>query len=394
MARRLTDRPVHTPCTKPNEGAIMHKVTFYPLGNAESCLVKLDDGEMLLFDYADVTDLDAEDDNRIDLEAELKTELEDEGRNCFDVVAFTHLDQDHISGATEFFYLEHAERYQEEDRVEIGTLWVPAAAIVEEGLTGEARTLRQEARHRLREGHSIRVFSRPERLSDWLADQGLSLGDREHLISDAGEVVPEYQLATDDFEVFVHSPFAVHADDGEMIDRNIGALVLQANFQCDGRLTRFLITSDIDYEAISDIVAITRYHDRPERLYWDIGDVPHHCSYTALSPEKGTERTDPIDEVAWLWEEQQADRGAILVSSSKPVPDEDTEEPPHRQAAAYYQDIVPEFAVTMEHPDESDPHPTVIEICSTGATLKRAWASGVAAVTDTETPRAGEVNGQ
>lgn len=371
----------------------MHRVIFYPLGNAESCLVELDSDDLLLFDYANVAEPEADDEQRIDLEAQIRTKLEEADKNAFEVVAFTHLDHDHISGASEFFYLEHAEKYQSEDRIEIETLWVPAAAIVEEGLSGEARTLREEARHRLLEGEGIRVFSRPERLDEWLSDQGLRLDDRRHLITDAGERVPEYTLGADDFEVFVHSPFAIHAEDDELIDRNLGALVLQATFVCNDRQTRFLITSDISHEAIADIVNITRYHERGHRLEWDIGDVPHHCSYTALGPDKGSERTDPVDEVAWLWEEQQADQGAILVSSSSPIPDEDTDDPPHRQAAAYYRGVAPEFAVTMERPDESDPQPTVIEICSNGATLKRAWASAAAAVTQTEAPRAGSLHG-
>jgi hypothetical protein len=55
------------------------------------------------------------------------------------VVAFTHLDKDHIGGASDFFYLEHATKYQDKNRIEIKTLWVPAAAIVEEGTEDEAR---------------------------------------------------------------------------------------------------------------------------------------------------------------------------------------------------------------------------------------------------------------
>src|SRR3989339_1133976 len=141
----------------------MHKITFYPLGNADSYLVDLDKGKKLLFDYAQCRDEEDDKDRRIDLASALKNDLKESDRNYYDVVAFTHCDDDHIGGFSEFFYLQHAEKYQDEKRVKINELWVPAAIVIEEGLTGEAAILRAEARYRLKEGKNIRVFSRPDR---------------------------------------------------------------------------------------------------------------------------------------------------------------------------------------------------------------------------------------
>jgi hypothetical protein len=55
-----------------------------------------------------------------------------------------------------FFYLEHASKYQDADRIKIRELWVPAAAIIEDGCKDEDRIIRAEARHRLRSGKGIR----------------------------------------------------------------------------------------------------------------------------------------------------------------------------------------------------------------------------------------------
>jgi hypothetical protein len=88
-----------------------HRVTFYPEGNADTCLVEPDDGKMLLFDYADRHGEDEEENLCADLSAALGEKLETARRDGFDVVAFTHLDDDHIHGATEFFHLRHALRY-------------------------------------------------------------------------------------------------------------------------------------------------------------------------------------------------------------------------------------------------------------------------------------------
>ena len=81
---------------------------------------------MLLFDYADRQGDDEAASLRVDLSAALQEKLEAAGRDGFDVVAFTHLDDDHIHGATDFFYLRHALRYQIGNRAEIDELWVPS----------------------------------------------------------------------------------------------------------------------------------------------------------------------------------------------------------------------------------------------------------------------------
>ena len=208
----------------------MHTIKFYPLGNADSIKIDLANNRILLFDYANTRDPDDDDDLRIDLAEQLQKELAEADRNSFDIVAFTHLDDDHVTGAPDFFFLEHAAKYQGDGRIGIEELWVPAAAIIETGLSGDKRVIQAEARHRLVKGEGIRVFSRPGLLEEWLEDHGLTLKDREHLITDAGQLIPGFCLDEDELEFFVHSPFAMRLDDDEVVDRNRDALVVQATF--------------------------------------------------------------------------------------------------------------------------------------------------------------------
>jgi hypothetical protein len=163
-----------------NQEAVVPQLTFYPLGNADCCLIDLASGEKLLFDYANLRDPDDSNDLRIDLEKALRENLEDVDRDYFDVVSFSHLDRDHIGRSSEFFHLEHAAKYQGGDRIKIKTLWVPAATILEEGVEDEAQIIRAEARYRLKKGSGIRVFSRPDQLKKWLEGQGLTLESRQH----------------------------------------------------------------------------------------------------------------------------------------------------------------------------------------------------------------------
>ena len=370
----------------------MHEIRFYPVGNGDCSQIVLANKRQLLFDYCHRRKAEDKDDPRIDLHKVLSDELAAAKRDGFDVVALTHLDDDHIANSTEFFFLEHAKKYQAAERKRIGELWVPAAAILEQGLTGEAAVWRSEARYRLKEGKRIRVFSKPSKLADWLKSEGLSLDARRHLITDAGQLVPGFTRKGDGVEFFVHSPFAKHADGGTVL-RNESALILHATFEVLGRETRYLLVGDSTWEILEEIVDITCAKGRDKRLEWDLYNVPHHCSYLALGPEKGKDRTNPVANVKWLLAQCQS--GGIAVSSSDPIPVKDTNDPPHRQAAATYRKAIADnngrkFAVTMENLSTVKPKVLEIDIGARGVLLRAAGAIGISAVTSSRPPRAGK----
>lgn len=377
----------------------MHKLTFFPLGNADCCRIDLDNGRKILLDYAATRDPGDGEDCRCDLPTLLREDLDTADRNDFDVVAFTHLDEDHYKGASEFFYLEHAAKYQGEDRVRIVELWVPAGFLLEDlgsDATSEAKVLRAEARHRFKTMEGIRVFGRPKLLEEYCQDRGLSLELRGHLIIDAGSVVPGFSLVEDGLEIFVHSPFAYRIDNG-LEDRNRCSFMCQARFQMQGTITDVLLLDDADYEALRDIVRTTRRHQNHFRLGWHVLKVPHHCSYKSIGPDRGTSKTEPEDEeIDWLYEDQQ-ERPGILVSSSWPIPNpgsaDDNDQPPHREAAAYYRDVLKDavdFLVTMSHPTGAKkPKPIEITIGDQGPTLMKTTVPASAAIVSSRGERHG-----
>src|SRR5690606_30023569 len=119
-------------------------------------------------------------------------------------------------------------------RIKINTLWVPAGVLFESDLGDEAKVLQTEARYRLKQGSGIRVFSRPEALKQWCSDNGVDFESRRSLMTDAGRTAPEFTLASDDMECFIHSPLARRLDlngVSYVIDRNPNCLVFQARFQ-------------------------------------------------------------------------------------------------------------------------------------------------------------------
>jgi len=383
--------------------AEIHQVVFYPVGNGDTAQIILSNGRRVLFDFCHRGKAEGEDTPEIDLKSRLRSDLEAASRDYFDVVAFTHADLDHIQGSTEFFELQHAKKCQGEGRIKIRALWVPAAMLLEQTdkdhQTEEFVLLRQEARHRLLEGKGIRVFSKPQALIDWLTPQleerGEAASARDHLFVDAGTVVPGFKLVGDGVEFFCHSPFIKHCDEGDII-RNSAALVFNVRFSADGATYDFLQVGDAEYGDLEDIVSTTRYHKNDDRLVWDLFNIPHHCSYRALSNEKGETETKPTESVKDLLLAGKSD--AYIVSSSKPVPDDKAsyaeKQPPHIQARKAYERYLKEingrrFLVTMEEPNTKKPEPLVFEIGGGGVTWKRSATIGAPAILLSRPPRAG-----
>ena len=368
----------------------MAQITFYPLGNADSCLIRTDADKLFVFDYADMKNRADAADKRIALKEALREDIGWPRRKEVDVLAITHGDRDHVQGFHEVFHLDHAAKYQSSDHIKVKELWVPAAIIVEEGAEDDTRVLRAEARHRLRAGQGIRVFSRPAHLKGWLENNGLTLESRQHLITDAGRLAPGFGLEADGIEFFVHSPFGER--DGEMVlDRNGNCLVMQAVIRSGYRDTRFLITADSVSENWQKIVKITKFHGNEARLAWDILKIPHHCSYLSMAAEKGSFKTEPTDEFKWLLE--QGILRSVMVSSSWEIPAATTDQPPHVETWRRYGDtriaIDAELVATMEHPSKSAPKRLVIEVDGRGAMLKKSSVSMPAIVTSTAAPRVG-----
>ena len=131
--------------------------------------------------------------------------------------------------------------------MKINELWVPAAMILETAANDEQSDefviWRQEARYRLKEGKGIHVFSKPEKLKQWLEDNGLTLESHRHLITDAGQLVDGITLQNDGVEFFCHSPFIKHVDQGDDL-RNDASLIFQVRFEV--QVTR------VNYFAIGD----------------------------------------------------------------------------------------------------------------------------------------------
>lgn len=343
------------------------KFTIYPLGNAETCLLELNNGSKVLFDYAARKDQTSSTDARYDIEKELSSIKE------FDVVMFSHAHDDHTKGASEFFYLEHARVYQSDDRAKIKELWVSAAFLLDTNLENgsDAKIIRSEARYRLKNKTGVKIFGCPDSLLTWLNDQEIDYDDISHLIVHAGELMTLPDPLGDEIQVFVHAPFS---DDSEEVqDKNNPSIVLQVRVFNEKHETNLLITGDTPYQVLDKIVEISQSNDNEAYLTWDIYDIPHHCSHTGLNEkgEKDVRIITPTENVQWLL--QQSGKSAYLIASCDKVTEETS--PPHMCAKRAYEKYSASdatFLATMEHvPAKSNkPTPIRFEIDELGLTLK------------------------
>lgn len=343
------------------------KLTFYPLGNADTCLLELSNNKKILFDYANMHD-GTTTDKRIDLEKELSDIKE------FEIVMFSHPHEDHSKGAGDFFYLDHAKKYQSDDRKKVKELWVSAAFILDTELEdgSDAKIIRAEARHRLKNRYGIKVFAEPGSLTSWLEEEGLSYDDIKDLVVYAGEIIKS-ELLGDEIQFFVHAPFSDDCEDVQ--DKNEPSIVLQVRLynylDKFERETNILMTGDTTYTVLDKIVDISKSKGNEEYLKWDIYDIPHHCSYTGLNEkdENETYRITPTENIQWLL--SQAMKNAKMVASCDEITEETS--PPHliaKRAYEYYTADDVDFLVTMEHyiDEEDKPSPIIFNIDYLGVT--------------------------
>ena len=241
------------------------------------------------------------------------------------------------------------------------------------------------------------IFSRPERLKQWMEKNDIDYESRKNLIVDAGSLVPGYRKNSEaQAEFFVHCPFGWRLDETRVVDRNEASIVMQATFRESGRDSYLLLGSDIDHETISEIVEVTKKNGNEDRLIWDLMKLFHHCSYLAIGPDRGADEAKAVPAVKWLFEAQGREAG-IIISPSWPIPIKGSKEdkgvqPPHRQAANHHrrvaQQLDGQFTVTMEEPSPKKPQLFGFEITALGIAMI-VTAPAVSTGASATTPRAG-----
>ncbi|CAM4209941.1 metallohydrolase [Pseudoalteromonas ostreae] len=385
------------------------KITLFPVDNGDMTLIQLANNEKtsLLIDCNIRASADDPNEKTPDVAKKLREniQVDSDNRPYVDAMLLSHPDKDHCLGLEKHFWLDSLDKYsddskpQEEKRIVIRQLWsspmVFRRASKNEPLCSDAKAFNQEARRRVKENRNNN-FQVPQ------GDQILILGEDENgKTDDLGPILKKvgsfiYGIngtATNYLSSKLLGPLSLQDEETEeKLSKNNSSVIINFHIRSSeysSKLSRFLAGGDAGVVIWEKIWAEYGSTD----LEYDLLLAPHHCSWRSLSHDswskkKETAKVSPEAKAAL----SQCLDDAIIVSSSKPIEDDDND-PPCIRAKREYKDILRDvkgiFKCTGEEPTRTKPKPLVVEATNTGFKLCIAAVSASLATAATTPPRAG-----
>jgi hypothetical protein len=353
-------------------------ITFYPVKNGDTTLIKFDDGTTIQSDCKIRKNLDS---NEVDVKKELlKSIKKKKGNPTLDVFMLTHADQDHCLGFKDNYYTgdpkNYATKNQNNDEIIIGELWVTSMIFSSEQCD-DAHTIRNEAnrRKRLYQSNSPDRLKEGNRLVIVGYDGKESLEKVPHFYP--GDIVDFFNGKTQHtIEAFVHAPFKDDLITAKAEKtRNSASIVLQFRFFKDADkqtfVSRIILGGDSDHYIWEKILEKSKIHDNEHALYWDLFLSPHHCSWSYFNDVPYSSSPTPKSYSLEFLDYRKS--GAKLIASSKEILD-NNDNPPHYKAKEQYVKKVGEsnFLSTAIYPEKDKPLPMEFEITEKGLVLQDA----------------------
>ncbi|MYS19873.1 hypothetical protein GA0115240_11446 [Streptomyces sp. DvalAA-14] len=341
-------------------------VVFWPVGTGDSTTLVLGDNLVVQVDLRDMAAADGDG----AVVAAVVDRLEDtlprpDGTTPYlAVFALTHADLDHCCGFGDLL----------DSSIVIGEIWATPRLwreISEDGdMCEDARRFQDEVERRVQatlkalkngqepdSGDRVRIIGYDE---DRTEHSYAQLPDKYFTFPGKSITMVDGNNVADRFEAFVHAPFK-----GDCAgDRNDTSLALQIQMHTGGTTGRLLLLGDLAYVTIKKIFDFSEFHNRTDRVEWDVLLSPHHCSKKVMyAPgEDGTEelKQDILDQLA-----AHASPDARVIASSRPFRDKDEKghNPPHLLARDAYEAITAyPVLCTGEYPTAEEPRPVVFAL--------------------------------
>ncbi|MEQ9010760.1 metallohydrolase [Algiphilus sp.] len=383
-------------------------VTFFPVGNGDMTLVKLADADKtaLLIDCNIRQSADDPDHTDCDVGSDLRSRISVDaaGRPCIDAFLLSHPDEDHCRGLERHFWLGPIGDYpddakaQKDKRIVIREILsspiVFRRARKNHALCTDAKAFNKEAKRRVQAyrqyGSSLKSGDRIRILGE---DENGKTDDLQGILTKQGEIF--YGLnnqAQEYFSAALLAPLRTD-DDGaeEQTSKNNSSVIIRISIRNNhaSEFPAYFLTG-----GDAGVYIWERVWDQysPSELEYNLLQAPHHCSWRSLSYDSWS----MCGEKAALSEKArdalgQALSGAMIVSSSKPISDDDADPPcirAKREFKAITQDCNGVFRCTGEHPSKVKPSPLVLRW--TGAQFVAISAATAAASSAASAPpRAG-----
>jgi hypothetical protein len=348
---------------------------FWPVGTGDSSTVVVNEETVIQVDLHDLAKADDDDTHEVPI-VDLLGDALPKGKDdkpYLAVFVLTHADKDHCSGFKELL-----------DRVTIGELWATPRLWREfddpdaPELCKDAKAFQEESVRRVEATKKAVGDGGDPASGDRILVVGYDTDHYKHAYSE----LPDRFLATPGdsiteldgedfagrFEAFIHAPFR----DDFAEARNETSLSMQVTLtEAGGQDGKMLLFGDLAHDTIMKIFTYSEAKKREEYLEWNLLLAPHHCSKKVMyvrEDGKDVRKDDVLDAF-----ERHARDGAVIVSSSCPIPakDVDGDNPPHRKAADRYREIIDSgnFLCTMAWPTEDEPSPVVFGVDASGAQI-------------------------
>ncbi|BCM87705.1 metallohydrolase [Methylobacterium indicum] len=328
------------------------KTTHFKVGNGDMTLMVLESGRRLLIDCKIGVAADDPNDDAPDVGAQLRDRLtrDASGRLFVDAFLLTHPDQDHCAGLRRHFHLgPPASWVKADDKIVIREMWSSPIVFRRADrknakgghtLCEDAQAWRDEARRRVRLFRAQRWLADGDRIQILGEDVDGKTDDLLPILVSAGSVFSTICGVTDaTFSGLLLAPMLADDDaEVEVLSKNNSSVIVRLTLAAGGNPTagRFLFGGDAEvaiWERVRD-----RYTD--QELTYDVLMAPHHCSWHSLSWDSWSEKREKavVSERARSALAQAAS-GAIIVSSSNAILD-DNRDPPCIRAKREYEAIL------------------------------------------------------
>ncbi|MDX7951817.1 metallohydrolase [Lichenihabitans sp. Uapishka_5] len=329
------------------------KTSHFKVDNGDMTLVELESARNILIDCK--IRVAADDENDVDV-PDVGTQLRDRlprdsaGRLYVDAFLLTHPDQDHCSGLMRHFHLGRPDTWvKADDKIIIREMWsspiVFRRADRKNKSTGhvlcaDAEAWRGEARRRVKLYRAQGYFSDGDRIQIFGEDAEGKTDDLLPILVSAGSAFSRICGVTDGtFEGFLLAPMLADDDEeAEVLSKNNSSVIVQLTIAGDGKADagRYLFGGDAEvaiWERVWDKYAA-------DKLAYEVLIAPHHCSWHSLSWDSWSDLNSRARVSAKARNAlSQAAPGALIISSSVEIHDDD-QDPPCIRAKREYLSIL------------------------------------------------------
>ena len=376
-----------------------HIIKYYPVGNADCTLIKLDSGKTIIVDCQILSDLTDGHGKQImfDVKADLLKELKKDaiGRPFVDLFISTHPHDDHCKGFAGNFYHGDVANYDKEknkDEIIIEELWITPRGI-KNNLAAPAEEVRKEAKRRQKlydddpdfkgsNGNYLRIIG---------YDKDKEFDNRYCYVPGV-LVTSVHETNLSWLEIFIHAPFKEDVETSKKNDdKNATSVVVQFGFKIEGYSeyrSRVLMGGDAEYEIWQHILDNSKQNE--DRLKWNIFLAPHHCSWSFFNESDNKKEIKPSAEAILS---MQFDNKAHIVASSNEIKSCDGNPPCYEAQQEYIKRLKSgssHFLNTATHCKVgSIPQPIVFKINEYGKRLSgNTTIAGTSSISN-PAPRAG-----